>query len=545
MRRALLACALVSTLWAAPDKKHPDEIRGALSTAKNTDFKRGDVRKGGQVILPLLADVDSFNPFLTTSASAVNVHHLIYPRALREHADYHKAPSTYEPSLVDRWKQDGLKIHMHVRDKAVWSDGAPITSADVRFSWQAAKSKDVAWANAYTVDFIKDVEIVDDKNVVVHFAEAYPEMLHDTRYMRVIPKHVYGKVPFKEWKSYKHWDEAAAVVSGPYKVQSYKHNEEFILVPNDRFWDKSRPRLQRVIFRVITSRQTMFESLMAGELDGMTEVQPKHMKKVLEDPRYYLYTLTALTYAYVGWNCESEIFKDDRTRRAMTLAIDRENIVESLLYGQGTLLSSPLLTSRWAYDRSLEPHPFDPDRAVDLLGEAGWRRGKGGFLYRGRQRFEFHLATNNENERRKKVVQLIQADLKEIGVVAHARFLDFNTMTENLRQGKEEAWILGWRMSSKVDPKALFHSTETDNYNLGRWRNKEADALIDTARRETDIPRAKELWKKWQAVFHEEQPYTLLYEVRGLYALRKRYRDVEMNAINPYYNIDSWFIVPR
>ncbi|MFQ5843378.1 MAG: ABC transporter substrate-binding protein [Planctomycetota bacterium] len=494
------------------------------------------------MVLPLLADVDTFNPYLSMSASTNNLNHLIYPRALRENADFHQRPSTFQAGLVDRWEVDGKEIRMHIRDDAVWSDGAPVTSADARFSWRAAKDKDVAWTNASSVDFIADVELVDDKTFVPHFSERYPYMLYDGRFWRIIPKHVYGKIPFGEWKSYRHWDKASKVSSGPYLVQEHRHGEELVLVPNERFWDKSRPRLQKVIFRVIKSRQTQFEALLAGELDGMDFLQPRMRQKALADPRYRVYTFDGLIYDYIGWNCEHEIFKDPEVRRALTLAVDRENIVETLLHGQGKVMASPMMSTLWACDRSIEPLPFDPDQALEILARKGWRPGPGGILHRDGRPFEFSLTANSGNERREAIVQIVQAELKEIGIRVKARIIDFNAMIENIRQGQEDAWVIGWWLSSKIDPKALFHSDSIGGFNGVRFRNALNDRLIDEGRLEMDLQRARDIWRRWQRNWLTYMPYTLLYEVSYNHTLHKRYANVEFNAIFTYYNLDSWFV---
>ncbi|MHC4549885.1 MAG: ABC transporter substrate-binding protein [Planctomycetota bacterium] len=526
-------------------KIHADEIRGEMSTAQFKEFEPADVVKGGQVVLPLLDDIGSFNPYLTTSVYASEVMGRLYPLPLEEFADYHKGPPTFGPLLVDRWSIEGKTLKAHIRDDAIWSDGKPITSTDVRFSWQAARSKEVAWVSSSIVDHIVDVETAGPKDYVLHYDQVYPDMEMDSKDWRILPQHVHGKIPFKDWKSYKHWHEAANVVSGPYKVESYKPNEEFVLVPNDKYWDTSLPRISKLYFRVLADQQTIFESVLSGDLDFQQSVVPKDARKILEHRDLYLYTFLSRGYGYVGWNCQHWIFKDPVVRRAMTMAIDRWNLVETLFYGYAKVTASPIISSMWACDRSLEPHPYDPDAALALLESRGWEKGAQGYLERDGKRFEFTLSTNSGNAVREQMSQMIQADLKRIGVQVNLQAQDFNSWGENLKKNREDAWVAGWYVATKIDPKPTFHSASfPDGYNYCAYANPRADALIEQGRVESDRAKAQAIWNAWQAIFHEEQPYTIIYEPRGLNALRKRYHDVEMNALDVYFNLRQWFI-PR
>jgi len=227
----------------------------------------------------------------------------------------------------------------------------------------------------------------------------------------------------------------------------------------------------------------------------------------------------------------------------MTMAIDRWNIVETLFYGYAKVTASPIISSMWACDRSIEPHPYDIEAARKLLESRGWKAGPDGILVKDGRRFEFTLTTNAGNKIREQIAQMVQADLKQVGAKAKLSFQDFNSWAENLKKNKEEAWIGGWYVATKVDPKPTFHSTSfPDGYNYPAYANPKVDELIDRGRVETDRDEALRIWHEFQAILHEEQPYTILYEPVSLNALRKKYHNVEMNALDVYFNLPEWFI---
>ena len=143
--------------------------------------------------------------------------------------------------------------------------------------------------------------------------------------------------------------------------------------------------------------------------------------------------------------------------------------------------------------------------------------------------------------RRKATVQMVQADLKEIGVVAHARFLDFNVLSENLKAGKEDAWVAGWGSATYVDPTAVWHTEGKGFRNYCLYSNPKVDDLIERGRG-TAVKEAMPIWKEFQQILYKEQPYTILYEPRGLNAIHKRYNNVESNALDYWFNLDEWFV---
>ncbi|MGH7162539.1 MAG: ABC transporter substrate-binding protein [Planctomycetota bacterium] len=533
---------LLAPLALAETPVHPNEVRGEMSSAAYRDFEPGEVAKGGQVVLALLGDVDSFNPYLSDTIEADHVHGLLWPLPLKEHADYHQGPPTFGPGLVDRWEVSGTTVRMHLRDNATWSDGTPVTVDDVAFSLDAARNDDVAWPNSSIVGHIERLEAVDAKNYVLHFKLEYPDMLMDSKDWRIVPKHVFSKTPFKDWKSYGGWDEAAKVAFGPFKVERYKHNEEFVLVPNPTYWSPELPRLQRVIFRVVPSTQTQVDALLSGEIDAMEGLPAKDAKRILDHGDLRLFSFLSRSYIFAGWNCQHWIFTDPEVRRAMTHAIDRENIVEACYYGYAEIGTSPILSSFWAHDASIEPWPYDPDEALRILEGRGWTRGRDGVLEREGKRFEFWMSTNAGNKIREQILQLIQSNLKEIGVVMKPRPIDANAWSESAKNGKEDAFVYGMYVATKVDESPSFHSEGIGKFNYSRWSNPRVDELIESGRVEGVREKALATWHEFEAIFHKEQPYTVLLEPRSLNVLRKKFRNVEMNSLDIYDNLEEWFI---
>ncbi len=550
MRRALffvLVLAGLPLLAARAERPvHPDEVRGPSTVAAKPQSPGAEPVRGGMAVLCLLGEMDSLNPFTSSSGAASEIHDLIYPRLFIEEADYPQGPPTFTPNIAESATPgaDGYTLLVKLRE-CTWSDGEPITAEDVRFSWQAAKHPDVAWVSASIVDFIEDIEIQDPRTFTVKYSQKYPYQQMDVNDVQILPKHRFGKVPFEQWQTHGKWLEQARVAGGPFLLESMRPNEEVTLVRNPAYWKKGQPYLDKLIFRIIPDQRTQLTSVLAGDVDCMQGVTPKDVDKILDAEHLELYTYMTRTFGYVGWNCKRWPFDDAKVRRAMSHAIDVEDIVESLFRGYAKVAGPQIISSFWASNPDIEPVEFDPDRAEQLLQEAGWSKGSDGLFAKDGKPFHFTLLTSSENALRQRICLMIQANLKEVGVGSDIRPMESNQMSTQLKQHEFQGYVGGWYVATKVDLKPIWHSTSVDGrFNYVNFQDTRVDEIIDTARIMFDFEAARPLWFELQEILDEAQPYTMLYEPRALVALHKRFQGVEMNALRVYANIDEWWVPP-
>jgi peptide/nickel transport system substrate-binding protein len=411
----------------------------------------------------------------------------------------------------------------------------------VRFSWLAARDPKVAWTSRSIVDYITDVEVHSPTEFTAHFSETYPYQVMDMNDVHVIPKHVFGKVPFEQWQG-RSWNEEAKVSGGPWLLEKYTPNTEISFVPNPKYWDTGKPYLSRAVFKIQGSMETNLTALLAGDVDFMLSVTPKDAKRVLEDGDLLLYTYQTRTIGWIGWNTKKAPFDDARVRRAMTMGIDRENIVESILYGYGKVAGPVIIRSMWASDKSIQPLEFDPDAAEKLLDEAGWKR-DGDERKKDGKTLAFSIVTNAGNDVRKKICEYVQANLRDIGVKVELKLQDFNQMSQQLKRHTFEAYVGGMSVATKVDGKPIFHSAGAQGgYNYPDYANKRVDEIIDQARLMSDQKVAKPLWDEMQQLMDKDQAYTTVYEPRGLVGLSKRFRNVQVTALRALTNLHEWWV---
>ena len=526
------------------------EYRGPRTYAYKARAEGEKPKRGGTAVAGLLQDIDTFNPFLSSSASASEVHDQIFPRLMYEQPDYYDGVPTFTPQIIEKKKiaEDNLSIWFRLKD-CTWSDGTPISSADVRFSWEAAKSPDVGWNSASIVDFIADVEVHDAREFTVRYSKATPYNIMDINDVQIVPKHTFGRVPFAQWSNYAGWAQLATeAAGGPWIVEKHEPGQQVVLKRNPRFWDPERPYLDKLIFKIFAAQGTMQLAFEAGELDILNSIQPEKASIVKSHPKLDLFSYVARSYGYMGWNCKRKPFDDPRVRRALTHAIDREDIVESLFYGYATVAAPFIIRSMWASARDQQPLPFDPEEAGRLLDEAGWRVGARGRRYKDGQPFEFTLITNQGNPVRKAICEYVQANLKNVGITAKISRIDFNQMSQKLKKHEFQAYVGGWYIATKVDPKPTWHSVSaTGRFNYVNYHSPQMDEWIEKGR-VMDINKpagrihAMSIWRHFQDDLHENQPYTMIYEPRGLVGVNKRIKGVRVTSLRWLDNVQDWSI---
>lgn len=473
---------------------------------------------------------------------------LLFLRLFEEQPDYAEHPPTYAPELVESygWSEDGLVLTLELRSGVVWSDGVPVTAEDVAWTFAAQTDPEVAWADAYTKDSIESVTAIDEDTVEVRFSDIYFARLSDLNEGVILPKHAWSKLPFSEWRGSEDWFKENLVVSGPFTLARSVPQQEIVLEPNPRYYRDGYPKVDRVVFRVIPDRTNRIEHLLAGDVDFVEHILPSRAADLKNSKRANLISLWHRQYTYIGWNGCEEPFSDPVVRRAMTLAIDRASLVEALWGEYARPALSPILTSVWAFDDTLEPWPYDPAEARRLLTSAGWADTDGdGTLDKNGAPLSFELSTNGDNRIRADAAVLIQEQLQRIGVEARVNLVEFNRLVDDVRAHNFDATIGAWGIDTSLALRYAFHTDAIeDAHNNGCYSNETVDRAIELARKQREPIGAKPHLDRVQQILHHEQPYTFLWEPMRLYGVSRRVRDAEPNQLSAYFNLEEWWLAP-
>jgi len=511
---------------------------GDAPAGESTSLERAPV-DGGTAVFSTVSDYDALNGFVSTDFDTSEVlGNVLFMPLVRLDEDL-----GYVPHLADSmWmSDDGLALSFRIREGVRWHDGTPVTVDDVIWTYEYSIEPDLAYANIQYFQFIDRAERVDDRTVTFHFTEVHSEAPIDFAEWEPMPKHLLEGTPPAEMKN--HPFNRNPVGNGPFRFVSWTPNQQAVFEANEEYVF-GRPHLDRFVSRVIPEQTTEVAELLTGGIDLMRAVPPAEMEKVERSDRAKTVTYPTNAYTFLAWNGQNPLFEDPAVRRALTMAIDRQRIIDALLYGYGRVATADVLPFQWEFDESIEAWPHDPERAKAILAEAGWEDTDGdGTLDRDGRPFSFELGTNQGNDLREDIIVIAQNQLAAIGVDARPRLVEWNTFITNLKARKFEAAVSGWAVDLKFDPTPVMSCKAVDApYNYTSFCNPRADSLITEALTTLDREEAKPIWDAYQRIIHEEQPYTFLYYLEERLGVSDRLQGLEADARGYLINIGEWWI---
>ncbi|HSG49972.1 MAG TPA: ABC transporter substrate-binding protein [Longimicrobiales bacterium] len=530
-----------------------ERVDAYVDSARTASPAPDDPRFGGTAVVAGIAElVNGMNSLATIDYGASQYHQFVNLMTLVR-LDGDLEPT---PWLAESWSvsDDGTEITFRLRDDVYWHDGELTDARDVAFTFLRATDPETAFPNTSFWDhYVKGpdgVRVVDDFTVAFRLTP-HAEFMDPWRAVGILPEHLLGEVPPTELASHP-FGTVCPVGNGPFVFVSHRPRESWTFEANPAFPEGlgGRPFLERLVYRVIPDQTTLLTELLTGSVDVYVSVRPDQASAVVEDADADLRAFDPREFTFVGWNTRRPQLADSRVRRAITLATNRDAVVEVLLRGYGEVAESGVPPFHWAHDPDLEGPGFDPAAARRLLDEAGWRdRDADGV----RESVDgvpltISLVYNAGNQDRQTIAELMQAELRSVGIDLTPLPLEPGEVARRATDPTVrdfDGLVLAWVPEFKVDEKDLFHSDRADQpLAFSGLRDPQLDRLLDTLQLVVDREEARPLWHAYQRRISALQPFTYFYYSRRLTGVSTRLQDVEMDFRGEYMNVQDWWIQP-
>ena len=461
-------------------------------------------------------DMDTVDPHMQTTTLVFNIVRHIYETLVWFDED-----GNVIPWLAESWQvsDDGLEYTFKLRQGVKFSDGTEFTAEDVKANVDRWINPEVKVRSRSQLGPVESAEVVDKYTVKIRLKEPYaPFLAALASYLLITSQETiekYGANSIEE-----------PVGTGPYILDEWKKGDEIVLVRNENYWG-DKPSIKEIVWKIIPEAGTREAALLAGDVD-VAFLPPASDKDVLENnPDVKLYTPVTNRILLVGIMPKGPLL-DERVRKALNYAVDKEAIVENVLYGLGVVADAPVPPHFFGY-APMEPYEYNPDLAKQLLAEAGYADGLTLKLMHPTGRYL----------QDKQVAEAIQAYLQDVGVNVELVTMDWPSFVGELLKPTEETTfdlvLVGWGpgvADAHFTLYAQFHSSVAIPNGLGiaRYSNEQVDRLLEQAMKELDPDKRKDLYKQAIEIIWDDAPWIFLYTQKNLLAVSK--------------NLDGVFIHP-
>lgn len=500
------------------------------------------------------SDVKNLNPLLNSNTTDGFVVNLMFEPLLAADAKGNPVPMlasvvpTQENGGVSR---DGLTITYHLRPRMKWTDGQPVTSTDVKWSWQAIMNSRNNVVSRHGYDFVQSIDTPDARTVVVHLKQKFSPFVNtffamSDQPMPVAPAHVLSTYPDINQIPF---NDRPDVSDGPFRFVEWAHGDHITLARNDGFF-MGKPHLSKIEIRIVPDENTTVNLMKTHAIDFMFQASPETYPALKAISGVDLVFVNVNGYERMQLNTSHPSLADPRVRLAIAYAIDKRRLVDTLTYGQMTEATEDIPDWMWAFNPTVRSYPHDPTTARQLLRESGWAPGPDGIMRKNGAPLSLVLVTNNSNATRRQAAIEVQAMLREAGIDVEVKSFPGSVlfapagMGGILQLGKFDLSVNGWYAGVDPDDSAQFmcENFPPGGYNYTRFCNPEMQAAQTAALTHyTRADRAAAYYQS-QKILARYNPEIYFWWRRQMEPISVDFRGFDPNPVLESWNAWQWSI---
>jgi peptide/nickel transport system substrate-binding protein len=501
----LLSLLLLSLLAACAPAGAPAPSGGEV--AQETTATTGDETASRELVVLLPVDFTSFDPNTVSAQTTTNVAHNVL-EALVER-------DRTTPLLAESWEMiDELTWQFHLRQGVSFTNGEPFNADVVKFSIERILREDNENSSALSLfaSAIQSVDVVDENTVNIVTKQPFPALLDILIDAYMLPPGAADTESFS----------AQGIGTGPYMVESWTPGEAMVLARNPDYWG-DEPYFEKVSFRPVADATVRSTELRSDRADITVQVPIEEIAR-LEEPGIEIVRIPSVQSMRIHLNAGAPPFDDVRVRQAINYAIDRATILETLLEGAGELMASPTGPRVFGYNAAIEPYPYDPEMAKQLLAEAGYTDGVD-------IRLQF---TDGRYVRDRAIGEAITAQLAEVGIRVDAVFSEFSQWLKVFNTDGNGFMVISQEDNVLTLMAPNFAST-SESFKRYNYANATVDELIEKASVTLDEAERRAIYEELNQVLHDDAPWVYMWNPIDIYAIDESLTGFEPNGVGYFY----------
>jgi len=469
------------------------------------------------------------NPLLATDSGSSEIVGFIFNGLLK----YDKTGKTIIGDLAKSYEfKDDITLIFHLRHNVKWHDGEAFTAKDVIFTYDLIHSPKVITPYTSTFRMVESVKALDDFTVKVVYKKPYFKAL-ETWMMQVVPKHILENEENIMGSSF----NKKPIGTGPYRLTKLEFSKNIELSAFEDYFEH-KPLIEKISFHVIADPTTRFLMLKSKQID-IGSLEPMQLERQVDKKffeNYQKIEQISHSYTYLGFNLRNKKFQDKNVREALSLGIDRQELVDILFLGHGQVCTGPFLPGGPAFNAEVKTPTKNLLKAKELLKAAG---------YDENNPFSFEIATSNSSEVRPYAAQIIQHQLAKIGVKVTLRVMEWQAFLNMVVFPREfETVLLGWSLSLSPDPYLVWHSDndKPGAFNFIGYKNEKVDKLIKQAEGIVDRNKLSHVQREIFKEVVEDNAYLFLFIPNSISVVNKNISPIEPTINGFWHNQIEWRI---
>ena len=520
-------------------------------------------KENNRIVIGTQNDVQTINPMYAFNVMEGNLIDLLFIKPAEEIWNDSLGRIEFAPMLAKKWEwnHDSSAVTLYLRDDAHWSDGKKITVDDIIFSLETYSDPktDTRFSGQFSnfntidrekIDSAKTFKIISPQVLTIYFKKGSLPTFLDIN-LEVLPKHIWSKYSGKEMETAK--ENFEPVTSGAFKLKKWQKESSIILNADSSSFLFNPDNVQEITFKIVPDYSSRITQLKTGEIDLMDNVKSEDASGLQSNNNLKIISLRGRDYDYIGWNNSepgksakpNKYFSSPEVRKALTYAINREEILHTFLEDYGEICKTPVSPMFKSYfDKSLTAYKYDPEKAIELLAKNGWvDKNKDGVLEKNNVKFDFYLYINSGNPRREYAAAIIKNNLKAVGINVTIQKFEMGTFVNGLMNRKFNAWIAGWTIPVPIELNPYWNSDKEKGYlNFSSYHNDKVDSLLNKLK--SRIPESEKIsiYKKLQNIFYNDEPVTFLYWFDNIVACDKKLDKVKFSILGLVKNAWEWKI---